>query len=210
MKQYLLDTNAFFEMLSFLAGKGVRKDEYDFEDIRRGKCYISKITELEILSVIGKYGRGEQEQWQKCSRQIDQDGNKCTHRYYQKGMKPWNKRVCMAMRKLAKEMIEGTSPILRLNVLDIDSEIINRAEGFMMHATKYKFGSQDAIIAATAIINSTEECPMWVVTSDKALKAAMKAEGMEFIVPGVSQVSQSNIQTYIESDNDVTSSPQTL
>lgn len=45
MKQYLLDTNAFFEMLSFLAGKSVRKDGYDFSDIRKGKCYVSKITE---------------------------------------------------------------------------------------------------------------------------------------------------------------------
>ncbi len=68
MKRYLLDTNAFFEMLSFLAGKSVRKDEYNFEDIKQGECYISKITELEILSVIGKYGRGEPSQWQNCNR----------------------------------------------------------------------------------------------------------------------------------------------
>lgn len=59
MKKYLLDTNAFFEMLSYLVGKNVRKDEYDFADIRQGECYISKITELEVLSVIGKYGRGK-------------------------------------------------------------------------------------------------------------------------------------------------------
>ena len=74
MKRYLLDTNAFFEMLSFLAGKSVRRDEYNFEDMRQGECYISKITELEILSVIGKYGRGEPSQWQNCSRQIADDG----------------------------------------------------------------------------------------------------------------------------------------
>lgn len=183
MKQYLLDTNAFFEMLSFLAGKSVRKDGYDFADIRRGKCYVSKITELEILSVIGKYGRGIQDQWQVCNRQTDTQGTRCSHRYYQKGTKPWNNRLCMAMRKLAKEMMEGRSPILSIQVLDIDDRIINRAEGFLMHAQRYKFGSQDAIIAATAIIHSTQEDPMIVVTSDKALRAAMQAEGMSFFVP---------------------------
>lgn len=81
-------------------------------------------------------------------------------------------------------MIEGTSTILKINVLEIDEDIVNRAEGFMMHAVKYKFGSQDALIASTAIIHSTEENPMYVVTADKALRAAMKDEGMEFIVPG--------------------------
>lgn len=183
MKQYLLDTNAFFEMLSFLAGKSVRKDGYDFADIRKEKCYVSKITELEILSVIGKYGRGIQDQWQICNRQMDTQGTRCSHWYYQKGTKPWNNRLCMAMRKLAKEMMEGRSPILNIQVLDIDDRIINRAEGFLMHAQRYKFGSQDAIIAATAIIHSTQEDPMIVVTSDKALRAAMQAEGMSFFVP---------------------------
>ena len=54
-----------------------------------------------------------------------------------------------------------------------------------MHAVKHKFGSQDALIAATAIIHSTEIDPLFVVTSDRALRAAMKEEGMDFIVPGV-------------------------
>lgn len=45
-------------------------------------------------------------------------------------------------------------------------------------------GSQDALIASTAIIYSTEKNPIYVVTSDKALQAAMKAEGIGFIVPG--------------------------
>lgn len=184
MKKYLLDTNAFFELLSYLAGKPVRKDEYDFADIRQGECYISKITELEILSVIGKYGRGAASQWQICNRQISDDGEKCGKRYFFEGTKPWNKRICVAMKKLVKEMVEGKSTILKLNVLEINENIINRAEGFMMHAARYKFGSQDALIASTAIIYSTEENPIYVVTSDKALRAAMKAEGMEFIVPG--------------------------
>lgn len=185
MKRYLLDTNAFFEMLSFLAGKSVRRDEYNFEDMRQGECYISKITELEILSVIGKYGRGEPSQWKNCSRQIADDGTKCTHQYFHKGINPWNKRLCIAMRKLVKEMIDGMSPVLKIHVLEINEDIINRAEGFMMHAVKHKFGSQDALIAATAIIRSTEKDPLFVVTSDRALRAAMKAEGMKFIVPGI-------------------------
>lgn len=184
MKKYLLDTNAFFELLRYLSGKPVRKDEYDFTDIRQGECYISKITELEILSVIGKYGRGVPSQWQTCSRQISEAGEKCGKRYFFEGTRPWNNKLCAAMKKLVKEMIDGRSDILKINVLEINEDIINRAEGFMMHAARHKFGSQDALIASTAIIYSTEENPIYVVTSDKALRAAMKAEGMEFIVPG--------------------------
>ena len=190
MKRYLLDTNAFFEMLSYLAGKSVRKDEYNFEDIRQGECYISKIKELEILSVIGNYGRGEPSQWQNCNRQIANDGTKCTNRYFHKGIKPWNKRLCTAMKKLVREMIDGTSSVINIHVLDINEDIINRAEGFMMHAIKHKFGSQDALIAATAIIHSTETNPLFVITSDRALRAAMASEGMKFIVPGITESEQ--------------------
>lgn len=193
MKRYLLDTNAFFEMLSFLSDQNVRKDEYDFEEIRQGECYISKITELEVLSVIGKYGRGEQSQWQVCNRQITQDGTKCTHQYFHTGIKPWNQRLCTAMRKLIKEIINGTSSILQVHVLNINEDIINRAEGFMMHAVKHKFGSQDALIAATAIMYSTPMDPLLVVTSDKSLRAAMNAEGMRFIVPGTAVSKQNDV-----------------
>lgn len=184
MKKYLLDTNAYFEMLSFLAGKNIRSDGYDFEDIQNGECYISKITELEILSVIGKYGRGEASQWQKCTRQIHADGTECNYRYFHKGRRPWNKKLCRDMQKLVKEMITGSSPILKVNVLDVNETIIERAEGFMMHASKHKFGSQDALIVATSIICSSQEEPLIVVTSDRALRAAMIEEGVGFIVPG--------------------------
>ena len=89
------------------------------------------------------------------------------------------------MRKLVKEMINGSSIILKVNVLEINEAIINCAESFMMHAIRYKFGSQDALIAATSIIYSSDEMPMVVVTSDKSLRAAMKVEGVGFIVPGL-------------------------
>ena len=83
-------------------------------------------------------------------------------------------------------MINGTSPIIKIHVLEVSGDVIDRAKGFMMHASKHKFGSQDALIAATAIIYSTKDSPMFVVTSDKALRHAMREEGMEFIVPGKS------------------------
>lgn len=54
-----------------------------------------------------------------------------------------------------------------------------------MYAYKYKFGSQDALIAATAIVHSSDTEPMLVVTSDRALRAAMAEEGMGFVIPGV-------------------------
>lgn len=188
MNKYLLDTNAFFELISFLAGKNVRRDEYKYEDIIKGKCYISKITELEIISVIGKYGRGEPAQWQKCNRLLSTDGTEiCEHQYFHKGQKPWKNKVCRDMIKLVKEILDGSSSVLNVTVLEVDSDIIMRAKGFMMLAFKYKFGSQDALIAATAIMHSTEDDIMQVVTSDRALRAAMKEEGMQFVVPGMVQ-----------------------
>lgn len=186
MKKYLLDTNAFFELISYLAGKKIRRDEYEYGDIIKGECYISKMTELEINSVIGKYGRGEPAQWQKCSRLLSEDGlQRCNHDYFFKGQKPWKKKVCRDMQKLVREILDGSSPILNVRVLDVTTEIIDRANNFMMLSFKYKFGSHDAIIAATAIIHSSEDDMMYVVTSDRALRAAMKEEGVDFIVPGV-------------------------
>ena len=184
MKRYLLGTNAFFELIC-LAGKNVRRDEYKYDDVMNGTCFISKITELEIISVIGKYGRGEPNQWQHCNRLLSEDGiQKCTHMYFHKGQKPWKMKLCRDMIKLVKEILDGRSPLLRVNALDIDTDIINKANGFMMHSFKHNFGSQDAIIAATAIVYSNESDIMEVVTSDRGLRAAMKREGVCFLVPG--------------------------
>ena len=188
MNRYLLDTNAFFELVSYLAGKKVRHDEYDYKEVRAGECYISRITELEIISVIGKYGRGEPAQWQNCNRLLSEDGNTmCSQRYFYKGQKPWKKKVCRDMFKLVKEILSGNSPLLNITVLEVIEDIINRAEGFMMLSSKYKFGSHDALIVATSIIHSTKSNILQVVTSDRALLAAMKEEGMHYIVPGVDE-----------------------
>lgn len=183
MDKYLLDTNAFFEMLSYIVGKNVRNDGYDFEDIIHGECYISKITELEIISVVGKYGRGEQAQWQKCNRLIDEEGTICEHNFFNKGQKPWNKKLCRDILKLTKEILQGQNELLKIEVLELNERILNRAESFMMHSLRHKFGSQDALIAATALVYSDETNCFQVVTSDKGLRSAMSAEGMKFIVP---------------------------
>ena len=184
MKEYLLYKNAFFEILSFLVGKNVRRDEYDFNEIKEGRCYISKITEVEIISVIGKYARGEQEEWQRCDRIIAEDGTRCDKQYFHKGRKGWNKRLCKDMLKLVKEILDGSSTILKVEVLDLNEEVVHYAKEFIMYAFKHKFGSQDAFIAATAIAYSTEERSLQVVTSDKGLCAAMKKKGIPFVVPG--------------------------
>lgn len=184
MKKFLLDTNAFFEMLSYLAGKNVRSDGYDFADILDGECFISKITELEVMSVIGKYARGDAPQWQRCFRQIGEDGAQCGHSYFHPGRRPWNKNLCKDMYKMVKEMTDGRNPLLHVRVLALSEAVLDRAELFLMHASKYKFGSQDALIAATSIVYSRQEGSIAVVTSDKGLRAAMKEEGICFVTPG--------------------------
>ncbi len=183
MQRYLLDTNAFFELLSTIAGKPVRKDGYDFTDIVSGEFYISSITLVEIISVIGKYSRGEVRQWQKCNRIISDNETVCQHSYLSLGRKPWNTKFVSALFKLIKEIVNGDSPFLKVKVLPFDETVLKKSEQFILKSLKYKFGSHDAVIAATAIINS-DELNMCVVTSDKGLKAAMREENMLIYTPG--------------------------
>lgn len=57
MPQYLLDTNAYFKILE----DNYRTSDSNSEivNILTHNCYISELTKIEIISVIGKYARGE-------------------------------------------------------------------------------------------------------------------------------------------------------
>ena len=55
VEDYLLDTNAYFAILRYVISQE-RNEKY--ERILNGNCCISKLTRIEIISVIGKYARG--------------------------------------------------------------------------------------------------------------------------------------------------------
>ncbi len=58
MEDYLLDTNAYFAILRYVISQE-RNEKY--ERILNGNCCISKLTRIEIISVIGKYARGAED-----------------------------------------------------------------------------------------------------------------------------------------------------
>ena len=85
MKKYLIDTNVFWEILCDIAGIPVTGKKFDTNTIRRNECFISEITKIEIMSVMGKYARGEQGGWQPCDRIIGENKARCTERYFKTG-----------------------------------------------------------------------------------------------------------------------------
>ena len=59
-KVYLLDTNALFNYIKYKV-KYASLDldlQHNIDELESNKCYISEITTVEIVSVLGKYARG--------------------------------------------------------------------------------------------------------------------------------------------------------
>ena len=179
MNKYLIDTNAFWEILCEIAGIPAKGKRFDIEEIKRGDCYISEITKVEIMSVMGKYARGEQAQWQLCNRVIKEDGTRCTTRYFTPGRKRWKNKQTAAMRKLVKDILEGNSQVFRIKVLPVTEDVIREAERFINYAFKYKFASLDAVIAGTACCYDKQN--FQVVTHDASLRNALKDDGIHIV-----------------------------
>lgn len=59
-QEYLLDTNAYFNLLKEAQStkEAVSPFSEQVDTIKAGKVCISKITTVEIISVLGKYARG--------------------------------------------------------------------------------------------------------------------------------------------------------
>lgn len=74
MAKYLLDTNAYFAVLKYIVGENRNPA---MEAIANGDCYISELTQIEIISVIGQYARGKTAQKQVCDRVHGETGEIC-------------------------------------------------------------------------------------------------------------------------------------
>lgn len=179
MEKYLIDTNAFWEILCEIAGIPAKGKRFDIEEIKKGECYISEITKVEIMSVMGKYARGEQAQWQMCNRFIGEDGTRCTARYFNPGRKKWKSKQTAAMRKLVKDILEGNSGVFQVRILPVTETVIREAERFINYAFKYKFASLDAVIAGTACCYDKQHFN--VVTHDTSLRKALKDDGIHIV-----------------------------
>ena len=77
---YLLDTNIFFHIIELIANapshSGIQK-------LQEGHCYISELTRIEIISVLGKYARGMSSQTQICNKIISETGSVCGKKFCQ-------------------------------------------------------------------------------------------------------------------------------
>lgn len=174
-KEYLLDTNAYYNLLkeSREHQKGNSAFSAEIAALTNGQLFISNITKVEIISVLGKYARGSSGGFQKCTRCISEAGESCQNQWYTKPKARWNRREISGWQKLIQETISGTSSLITVNVLPFNDKTIQSAEQLITHALVHNFASMDAMIAATAQEAIRTGHDMTVVTSDKGLKACL-------------------------------------
>ena len=174
-KAYLLDTNAYYNLLreSREQQKGKSAFSVEMSKLVSGTLFISNITKIEIVSVLGKYARGNNGGFQRCTRCISKTGEACQNGWYSAPRACWNRREISGWQKLIQETILGTSSLITVNILPFDDKTIQMAEQLIVHALVHNFASMDAMIAATAQEAIEAGQDMTVVTSDKGLKACL-------------------------------------
>lgn len=177
---YLLDTNAYFNLLKILRKYSGNTTEYP-ESIKQllcGNLYISTITKVEIISALGKYARGNSGGRNKCNCVISKDGTICSNYKYTTARKRWNKNLVKAWLQLIDETITGKSSLVQLKLLPFSEKTIDEAQRVVVHALIHNFGSMDAIIAATAKESIDNHEILTVITSDGGLKACLEKCGI--------------------------------
>lgn len=174
-KRYLLDTNAYFNYLRVVQANHDENSQYSdaVKNIKEGNPCISVITKVEIISVLGKYARGNNGGMQQCNCIISEDGQRCTNTKFVKPRKRWKNKKIKAWRKLVGETIGGESSLISLKILPFDLSTICEAEKIAELSLIHSFASMDALIAATAKQKLAEGEEIVVVTSDKALKICL-------------------------------------
>ena len=170
MADYLLDTNAYFALLKYIS---LNENNEEYEKVINGNCYISKLTQIEIISVIGQYARGNSGSIQICERIYEDETTPCGKKFITAKRKKWSQQKTKDWLKLEKDISNGRNSKFNVKVLDIDQKVISEAQHFIQKALIHNFKSMDAMILGTAKANSNEEKKMIVVTADKGLKAGM-------------------------------------
>ena len=179
-KEFLLDTNAFFNLLKAMNPEsGTPAPAANLtEELKEKKLMISSITEVEIISVLGKYARGTQGGFSKCNCLVSQEVHICQNYRYTSPRKKWNKKRIKAWLQLIGEICEDRSSVLTVGIEPFDSATVEEAKKVIMHALIHNFASMDAMIAATAKLARDNNRDLIVVTSDKGLKACLSKIGV--------------------------------
>lgn len=174
-QEFLLDTNAFYNLLKAMNPETSEQDALigSIATLKHAKLVVSSITEVEIISVLGKYARGSQGSISKCNCQISPEGHICQNNRYTAPRKKWNKKRVKACLQLISDIFEGKSKLLTVNIEPFDSTTIAEAKNVIRYALVHNFASMDAMIAATAKLARNNSRDVTVVTSDKGLKACL-------------------------------------
>lgn len=148
--------------------------------------YISEITSMEIHSVLGKYRRSIPRQAQKCNREISTSTGTvvCSNTWISPARKPLKLRAFRNIQKLIKD-IEAQRGDIQATVFTLNQSTIDYARDVLMrYADRYNFGSHDALIAGCLLdVKHNQNINLTLVTSDKAFKAVLKAEGLYYYDP---------------------------
>lgn len=170
MKQYLLDTNAFWEVI--ISWKNGILSANLPNDLIQNQAYtfsISEITAMEIYSVLGKYLRGKQKQVILCNRTI-LDGTTCSNQWVQAAEKKTSRHEGQAILHIIRAILLQKQVGFLVNIISIDRPIIGSAATLLeLYADKFDFHSLDSIVAATAKVKG-----FTTVTYDKKLKNVLK------------------------------------
>lgn len=178
--EFLLDTNAFYNLLNAMNPESSAQGTLSasIATLKNEKLVVSSITEVEIISVLGKYARGSQGGIYKCNCKVSPEGSICQNNRYTESRKKWNKKRIKAWLQLVDEIFEGKSQLLTVSVEPFDSTTITEARNVIKHALIHNFASMDAMIAATAKLARDNSRDVTVVTSDKGLKACLSKIGV--------------------------------
>ena len=174
-QEFLLDTNAFYNLLKAINPEASEQGSIvdSIATLKHAKLLVSSITEVEIISVLGKYARGSQESISKCNCQISPEGHICQNNRYTAPRKKWNKKRIKAWLQLINHIFEGKSELLTVDIEPFDSKTVAEAKNVITHALIHNFASMDAMIAATAKLACDNYRDVTVITSDKGLKACL-------------------------------------
>lgn len=181
-QEFLLDTNAFYNLLKVMNPEV--KEQESFSDsvavLKSAKLVVSSITEVEIISVLGKYARGSQGGVSKCNCKISPEGHICQNNRYTESRKKWNKKRIKIWLQFINEIFEGKSQRLSVNIEPFDTSTVEEAKHVIKHALIHNFASMDAMIAATAKLAYDNNRNITVITSDKGLKACLSQIGVPY------------------------------
>lgn len=185
---YLLDTNAYALLFQNPRPVALTKLEALLKSGNEMHFYLPEIVCMEIHSVLGKYRRGGVQEQQSCGRNIFTSGGgmaTCSHTCILPKRSKIKPKVYKGFLKLLKD-IETEQGSIKARILGLNSSSITQAKDLLYnYAEKYSFGSHDALIAATAIVEKSNGNNLVLVTSDKGLKAVCNEVGLQLFDPAV-------------------------